>query len=86
MKAPSSDEHVTYSTAEFGTQALSPHAKQTVAPTAMLLALSVSLVLVGLAVASVNLHVQDSDFLSMKAQIPVLSRVSTGAQTEVISV
>ena len=52
----------------------------------MFLALLISLVLVGVAVASVNLHVQDSDFLSVKAQIPVLSRVSTGAQTEVISV
>jgi hypothetical protein len=40
--------------------------------------LSISLVLVGIAVASVNLHVQDSDFLSVKAQIPVLS-----TQTEV---
>jgi hypothetical protein len=57
-----------------------------VAPTAMFLALSISLVLVGVAIASVNLHVQDSDFLSVKAQIPVLSRVSTGAQAEVISV
>jgi hypothetical protein len=43
--------------------------------------LSISLVLVGIAVASVNLHVQDSDFLSVEAQIPVLS---TGTQTEVI--
>ncbi|KAF8495647.1 serine carboxypeptidase [Russula emetica] len=34
--------------------------------------LSISLVLVG-AVASVNFHVQDSDFLSVQAQIPVLS-------------
>jgi len=51
------------------------------ASTAMFLRpLSISLVLVGIAVASVNLHVQDSDFLSVKAQIPVLS-----TQTEVIS-
>jgi hypothetical protein len=42
--------------------------------------LSILLVLVGVAVASVNLHVQDSDFLSVKSQIPVLS-----TQTEVIS-
>ncbi|KAI0276744.1 serine carboxypeptidase [Russula aff. rugulosa BPL654] len=48
----------------------------------MFLALSISLVLVGVAIASVNLHVQDSDFLSVKAQIPMLSRVSTGAQAE----
>jgi len=41
--------------------------------------LSISLVLVGVAVAS-NLRVQDSDFLSVKAQIPVFS-----TQTEVIS-
>ncbi len=33
--------------------------------------LSVSLVLVGVAVASVNLHVQDSDSLFAKAQVPV---------------
>ncbi|KAI0276746.1 serine carboxypeptidase [Russula aff. rugulosa BPL654] len=44
--------------------------------------LSISLVLVGVAVASANLHVQDYDFLSVKAQIPVLSKVSTGTQTE----
>jgi hypothetical protein len=42
--------------------------------------LSTSLVLVGIAVASVNLHVQDTDFLSVKAQVPVLS-----TQTEVMS-
>jgi hypothetical protein len=40
--------------------------------------LTISLVLVGIAVASINLHVQDPDFLSVKAQIPVLS-----TQTEV---
>jgi hypothetical protein len=59
------------------------YAKQPVllAPTAMFLKpLSISLVLGGIAVASVNLHVQDSDFFSVKTQIPVLS-----TQTEVIS-
>jgi hypothetical protein len=51
------------------------------APTAMFLRpLLILLVLAGVAVASVNLHVQDSDFLSVKAQIPVLS-----TQTEVIN-
>lgn len=51
------------------------------AQTAMFLRpLSILLVLAGVAVASVDLHVQDSDFLSVKAQLPVLS-----TQTEVIS-
>lgn len=51
-------------------------------PTAMFARpLSISLALIiGVAVASVNLHVQDSDFLSVKAQLPALS-----TQTEVIS-
>jgi hypothetical protein len=42
--------------------------------------LSVSLVLVGVTVASVNLHVQDSDSLFAKAQVPVHS-----TETEVLS-
>lgn len=42
--------------------------------------LSISLVLVGVVVASVDLRVQDSDSLSVKTQIPVVS-----TQTEVIS-
>ena len=43
--------------------------------------LSILLVFAGVAVASVNLHVQDSDLLPVKSQIPVLP-----TQTEVISV
>jgi hypothetical protein len=45
--------------------------------------LLISLIPAGVAIASAGLHVQGSDFLSVKAQIPVLS---TGTQTEVISV
>jgi hypothetical protein len=42
--------------------------------------LSISLILVGVVVASVNLHAQDSDVLYVKAQTPALS-----TPTEVIS-
>ena len=52
--------------------------KLPVGTTMFLRPLSISLVLVGVVVASVNLHVQDSD--SVKTQFPVLS-----TQTEVIT-